>query len=457
MTTEIISAGLVDFSMLKQGCVSGLSTNEYNRLIENQANDRIMDELPENISVDCLFDSVNDIDKLSSDEQSLSSQMQAQIQEEMNKFERSHRSESSVIQERVHVKKFEEFLQLKNLDCDFKAISASDLNFRLRYFYSQLKKNNGECYSGSSLLCIRAALHRHFSTSPLNREFNIMQDKEFVSSNNMLKSKISEWLKSGKRTNHFPHIEETDQQKLALYFDQSTPTILQQEIWYNIMYYFGNRGREGIRDLTVENFDFAFDSNDEEYVYMIHDIHQKNVKPSCSKKDFDNCKQSRMYANKREPSICPVIKFRLYLSKIPSGCKNLFPKPKKVGKVDWYQSKQVIGKTLLGTMMKTISKDAKLSKEYTNHCIRPTVVTNLREDGFDRVEVCAITGHKCEKSIERYDKTCKERTLQRMSNSLGNRKRKFENVSVETNCFNSSNKSGNGLSFFNCQFNNCSF
>lgn len=57
--------------------------------------------------------------------------------------------------------------------------------------------------------------------------------------------------------------------------------------------------------------------------------------------------------------------------------------------------KQCVGKTWLGTIMAEISKDAGLvSKNYTNHCIRCIVAINLRDDDFERNEVCAITGHE---------------------------------------------------------------
>jgi site-specific recombinase XerD len=450
----MLHCGSIDFNKLENQCISGLSTNDYNEIVEKHAVDHFMEDIREDIDVDTLFNAMEACDSL---EESVvireSTNFSSDVLEEMDKFERNYRSHSSLIQERVHVRKFEEFLHLKSLNCDFKTISADELNLNLRYFYSQLKRKNGECYSGSSLLCIRAALHRHFTTAPLNRQFNIMQDKNFLSANNMLKSKIGESIQSGQTVNHFPSIEDADQQKLALYFDESTPAILQQEIWYNILYYFGNRGREGIRELKVNDFDFAIDSNGKEYVCMAKNITQKNVKPSFKKKDFESAKQARMYANESDTRICPVRKFRIYLSRLPKGCQSLFPKPKKVfcGSQGWYQPKQVIGKMLLGTMMKTISKSAKLSKEYTNHCIRPTVVTNLREDGFDRMEVCSITGHKNEKSIERYDRTMKERTLQKMSNHLCNRK-KFDNISISTN-----QTSDAKFSFVNCQFHNCTF
>lgn len=334
-------------------------------------------------------------------------------------------------------------------------MSEYDLNNNLRFFYSKLSRQDGRPYSCSSLLCIRAAIHRFLTTSPVNRTINIITDRQFLTSNNMLKAKVSESISSGNATKHFAVIEAGDQEKLFRYFDQSSPVKLQQEIWYNLIYYFGNRGREGIRELSKDDVSFTMDSDGKEYCFLNKTLSQKNVKSSLTKpSDFDNTKQSRMYADDLRSSSCPVQAMKLYLSKIPSESKSLFPRPRQEYVADWYYPKQCLGKTVLGKMMPQISKDAKLSKLYTNHSIRATVVTNLREEGFERNEVCAITGHKNEKSIEKYDRSIRERTLKKMSTSLGEKRRKVENKSFETDKVKSTNVynfSGN-VQFINCNF-----
>ena len=45
-----------------------------------------------------------------------------------------------------------------------------------------------------------------------------------------------------------------------------------------------------------------------------------------------------------------------------------------------------------------------LPKRYTNHCVRASVVTDLKDAGFSNYEVCAVTGHKNESSIQSYDR-----------------------------------------------------
>ena len=53
-------------------------------------------------------------------------------------------------------------------------------------------------------------------------------------------------------------------------------------------------------------------------------------------------------------------------------------------------------------MMSTISKNAKLSRVYTNHCIRATAITLLDRKGFSAHDICSISGHHNEASLGSY-------------------------------------------------------
>lgn len=102
--------------------------------------------------------------------------------------------------------------------------------------------------------------------------------------------------------------------------------------------------------------------------------------------------------------ICPVYCFENYLSKLNSKRQDLWQKPKKniTGhENEWYQN-QVIGRDKLNDTMKNLSKKAQLSKIYTNHCIRATVVTVMGDHDFNNREIMFTTGHKSEASLNSY-------------------------------------------------------
>ena len=229
---------------------------------------------------------------------------------------------------------------------------------------------------------------------------------------------------------------------LENYFDRTTPQKLQEEAWYTFVYHFGNRGREGIKELKKQDFVFRFDSDGKEFCELVSSIEQKNVTPDNS----ENVKCARIYSTGKEN--CPLQCIKLYLSKIENNDHPSFwPKPKRVPTVNcWYEKKQIVGRTVLDEMMKRISRNASLSRIYTNHCVRPTVVSNLKSSGFKNDEICLITGHKSETSISRYDRLVHDRTLKRLSSSLSKETVVSEKI-----------KKSEGVSFNSCIFQNCNF
>ena len=52
--------------------------------------------------------------------------------------------------------------------------------------------------------------------------------------------------------------------------------------------------------------------------------------------------------------------------------------------------------------MSTLSKELSLSKRYTNHCVRVTGITVLREQGKSDEEIASVSGHKNAANIQRY-------------------------------------------------------
>ena len=56
------------------------------------------------------------------------------------------------------------------------------------------------------------------------------------------------------------------------------------------------------------------------------------------------------------------------------------------------------------THAKLLSVRPNLSKRDTYHCVCATVVTILKDAGFDNNEVCIVTGHRCAKSLESDDR-----------------------------------------------------
>ena len=104
---------------------------------------------------------------------------------------------------------------------------------------------------------------------------------------------------------------------------------------------------------------------------------------------------------------CPVASFERYIQHLNPSNEFLFQRPKKNAGISdqvWYDN-MVVGERLLGEKMKRISREAKLSKCYTNHSIRAMAVTILDKSGFEARHIMAVSGHRNESSIRSYSRT----------------------------------------------------
>ena len=146
---------------------------------------------------------------------------------------------------------------------------ASFLKNYPRLFYFNLRCKDGKPHAPRSLIGIRAGIHRYLTSPKVNRKMNILTDAEFT-------SKKCE------------AIEKQDMIKLRQHFDRRTPERLQQEVWFNVMYYFGFRGREMIAQLEMCSFNVDNDEKQRQYLYVNHQTLSKNVKASLSQKEFEN-------------------------------------------------------------------------------------------------------------------------------------------------------------------------
>lgn len=84
---------------------------------------------------------------------------------------------------------------------------------------------------------------------------------------------------------------------------------------------------------------------------------------------------------------------------------------------EWYED-QVVGRDPLNNAMKKLSQNAALSKIYTNHCIRASVVSKLDKDGFESRHIMVVSSHKSENSIKSYASKCPESKKKEMFQSL---------------------------------------
>lgn len=304
-------------------------------------------------------------------------------------------------QTRNHVEELKRFLLDNHLPNSIGSMPQRYLCQYLRLWFCSMKKKNGDLFSLQSLACKRASIHRHILESAGYPVIGNENCQSFEKTYAAVRHKILTNTKKGcSSTTGYQPIEKEDLAKLDTYFDRSTPSRLQQEVFFNIVFHNGFRGREWIRNLKKGDIHVSTGPDALKYVEIVKPEQEKNVKSS----DSRNLRQIAMFEIENK-SKCPVAAIELYLRKLPESGEVLFPKPKsKWNDLEYYCEREVLGKNTLNDFMKTISREARLSKVYTNHCIRVSLVTWLKENDVPNDQIKAVTNQKSDASIERYNK-----------------------------------------------------
>ena len=190
------------------------------------------------------------------------------------------------------------------------------------------------------------------------------------------------------------------------------PELFKIKVFFEIMLYFCHRGRQNLRELKIKDPSFTKDDKGARYVTKSGDELTNN------RREDDEGFEGEMMFEKPGPQ-CPVASLELYIKHLNPKNELLFQRPKKGSKIgvdgvcfDYI----VVSERTLGEKIKCISKEAELSKIYTNHSIRATAVTILDKRGYEARHIMAVSGHKSESSLRSY---CKTDISKKKQNNVG--------------------------------------
>ena len=286
----------------------------------------------------------------------------------------------------------------------FEWLEVIELDTLLQQFYASVRTKEGNEYSKSALVGLRAGINRHVSTPPISRNINIMRDRDFRGSNQVLTGLIKGLKREGKdKSTHKEPVTDADLEKLytSELFSEDSPRTLQNKVMFDILAQFGRRGREGLNQLKKQSFAITTDSQGHRYVKMTYNEADKTHHGIDNR---EKTKEPRMYET-NGPS-CPLRSFEKYMSKLNPNRENLFQRPlQKFQPNDeiWYAD-QAVGVNAISGFMARMSKEAQLSRRYTNHCVRAYVSTTLHNKGFSNAAIMSVTGHRNESSLTHYIK-----------------------------------------------------
>lgn len=297
--------------------------------------------------------------------------------------ERSRLSENTRLATRYAVRIFREYLSETAQSTNFEGMDKHGLCKVLRAFYAEARSKSGQLYSKSSLISIRSSLNRYLNEPPFCRTLDLTKDPELRSANLALAAVIRRLEEQGAGpVVQKQAITRADLRRLyaSAAFSARTPFGLLNKVWFETCMYFCTRGRENQRELEEDSFGIATDEDGRRFVYFkALGPYHKSRSSSWSRKRADTDEENlpRMYETGTE--FCPYASFVKYLSKRNPACRAFFQRPRdhcSENDTTWYENKAV-GKNLLGTRMQMLSRAAKLSKTYTNHCIGAVSIATL--------------------------------------------------------------------------------
>ncbi|XP_072018376.1 uncharacterized protein [Amphiura filiformis] len=302
---------------------------------------------------------------------------EVQMIPEQRDSDNTHRSTVSC------AKVFKAYLASKGLPTNFEEFGKKELADVLVKFYVEARREDGERYKAGSLTNIRAGLNRHLKNTGL--EINIITEPIFALANLVFSANQEKLKKEGYGgTKHYAAIDASDVVKLYAsgVFNEDTPEGLQNKVWFELMLYFGNRGRDKLRMLERDHFSVATDSDGRRYVYEANDelTRKRNQDDDSMKSTADVVK---MYETRGK--WCPVASFEKYISKLNPHCSALFQVPGRVEMTPWYKGSNdrpwykniPVSEKTLGSFMTKLSTAAGLMKCYTNYSLKFTSVTVL--------------------------------------------------------------------------------
>ena len=170
---------------------------------------------------------------------------------------------------------------------------------------------DGELYKLTAFNGLRYGLSRHIESE---LDWNIIREVEFKETN-ILFGRVCDNLKAcgkGKVDLH-DEIETEDLIKLYSSFDVTTPTDLQEKVWFDFCLQLCWRGRENMKYMTKETFAVATDDSSRKFVYEIEDEADKDH--DAHDNSFDTIGEGTLTEVPSHP-LCPVRTFHDCISKL---------------------------------------------------------------------------------------------------------------------------------------------
>ena len=284
---------------------------------------------------------------------------------------------------------------------NLKELSPKSLNSILKKFYYEVRTMDGKLLRPISLTGIRSAINRNLRFDPNPYQFDIIVDPAFESANQMVKYMTKKYLSSPEatKTKQRTPISDEDMKKIRKFtqevMNNPNPRYLMYLAWFYLALYLGEKAREKWTDYLLGDLQFKKDSRGK-YVFL------------CKTRlidGLDSYEYVSIYEDDRiQHNAYNILKF--FVNKIGTANKSirLFNQPNPTftshSDLPWYRTKCPTGRNTIAKFMSEISKAAKLSKRYTNHCVKASTAIYLQSNEAPSNQVKQVLRYTDMKIIE---------------------------------------------------------
>ena len=160
-----------------------------------------------------------------------------------------------------------------------------------------------------------------------------MQDKQFLQANKVFTGRLCDNKEKGLDTSH-PQ-EASEKEDLEKLFDSyflpgvqnCNMEILLHKIFFDIVYYTGRRGKEGLRNLTKDSFELKVASDGVEYLQMMYNEKTKKNQGDFMLAAATSLHNGRNIISAQPGNLCPIKSFELYKSLLNPDINAFFQYP----------------------------------------------------------------------------------------------------------------------------------
>ena len=142
------------------------------------------------------------------------------------------------------------------------------------------------------------------------------------------------------------HIEQIYKNYFVPHWDND-PRCLQHKVYFDIAYFLGKRGKEGLRELKKNSFNLKTNSQDRQYLELSYNEATKKSQGD----DCNEMNEQPIILSQPGNTRCPVASYKLYVSKL-TVIDEFFQQPNphfKIPTDNWY-NKSPVGENTIGKL-----------------------------------------------------------------------------------------------------------